>query len=69
MTVLCSCLNHDPRHVRDYRVRDALWDHAALAEMDGRGTVEELPYDERVAEMEAALPPDDVMIEVAKGAQ
>jgi hypothetical protein len=65
---LCSRLGHDPERVRGYRFRDALWDHYTLAEMDGRGSVEEMPYDDRVAAMEAALPPDDVMIAAARKA-
>ena len=64
---LCAKLGASPDTVRDYSVRDALWDHATFAEMDGRGTVEALPYDERVAAMEAMMPPDEVLIAMSKG--
>ena len=61
-TLLCARLGASPETAGAVRVRDVLWQQAALAEMDGRGVVEAAPVDERVAEMEATLPPDDVIL-------
>jgi hypothetical protein len=66
--ILCSRLGYRPETVRDCPLQDALWDHATLAEIAGRGKVESAPYEERVAEMEAMMPPDDVMIAAAMAA-
>ncbi len=59
---LCNQLGHDPLKVRDYLVRDAMWDNATLAEMTGNAVVEELPYDERVVAMQASLPSDEEIL-------
>lgn len=65
---LCQRLNHDPLAVRDYQVRDALWDHACVMEMEGRAVVDEVSELDLFRQSEEAMPPEAELIRIAEEA-